>query len=1046
MAEHRIKSQLHRECGWLTRRRLLTACISAALVFGVPVLVFGLLDYAMPLREQTAMWLALAAAAIALIFLVIRGAAVLFRRPSERGLALRVENACPELMDSLITATELLEKPQDRLNPLNKTLIDRVDKDVEKRNIHSIVAAGELSGPIIVVLCILAIGLLTAGHLMPFGRKARAQLSDTIRSKSTAFTIEPGNTEVAQGEDVAIRATIHRGPLEDVRIITTSERGVQEYRMTPMEGREFSFEMYGVDQDFRYRIVTPTLSSPEYLVHVFRRPEMEKLQITVTPPAYTRLKPAHYDELRNLVVPEQSDISIQFRGNMPLSALLLRSETAAVPFEDSEEAGFSHTVRFRVPTNTEYGIRLKDSVGHELDVGGMFRIEVIEDFAPLVRVTSPPEETSKHDKDHEVPILVEVSDDYGIGRVVLKMNVNGSGVRTVLMQEASDDKNELEKMLADVVELDGIVEYGDVITYYVEAEDKATPEPNLGRSEVRFLEIRPPKSDPEEEEGKGKGEPPKRVNVADLIVGVKNLLKRTFGLDRIRDPQKKSEELQDLVRQASDLHMSARQRFTEIKEYAKEKGFELGKFEELIDNSVRDLDRTLDLLEKGLPKEAADYEQGALANLIKIEIELEKNAKKQKGQGQGKESNQQQEVSEQDKQQQQNEKLEELSKAMRKLDRLIDRQNMLNRRMQGMKSSGEGNPESKYAEKKQKELSDEADKLRRDLEQKMPEAMRPADELKRSSDQMFQVQKRLQSNQPRSAEKHGNQALQFLERARGELEQMRKEMSKQELADAMSKLKQLQQAQKQLSEQTGKQASSGKKPSRDQARGMAGKQGDLHQQYQDLMKQLDRAGERLQDTAPEASDKLSRALQELDRKKTGSKMKRSGNALRYRQMKRAKEYQDQVLKDMDELAKDLNEARSAATELSPQEIAEMLQKTLENFEQAKKGSKGEMSGQERKELMSEIQEHLQEMSGRLKDKEMQQLAQRADGLGKGGGTKVDPEAAQILAEAARVLEKKLFEAAMRRKLKLSRIRGRQAPDAYRKLVREYFKSLSEVEN
>ncbi len=1042
-AANQIRSRLRAEAGFLRRRRLVMLLCGALLIMTAPLLLLGLFDLLLPFREVYAFRASAALAAAGGLFLFWRALTLRSRLPDVKRVALLAEAECPELMDSLICAVELMDDPAAERSGLKDALLQDVHRKLARHDLHGLIRARELPGITVLGLGALTVGALIGVFCLPLTTKARDYLADTIRGESTGLIVTPGNREVAAGDDLVIDAQIRRGNRDAAQVIIEQAGEVRTYDMYSRGGGRHSFEMYGVDQPFTYHVQTPTLRSPTFRITTFRKPAVTGAQLTVTPPAYTGRKEQSYPEFRNLIVPEGGTVRFVLETNLPVTAKLV-TETESLQLT-ADTAGTQHDLELQPTGNLEYHVELADRSAHTVRGSGTYRIEILEDLPPVVRVVNPEKESSVHDKDEEVPVIARITDDYGIRGAVLLLNLNGGGWKRLPMMEPDDRVRVLEKEAATVVELDGIVDYGDVLSYYVEATDNAAPTGKAGRSEIRFLEIRPPKFPPREMEGKGgKGE---ELTVADLIIEQKRLIKQTFALDFTTDADRRRDRLDDLTKAAGDLYTATRQRFTKIKDAAKAKGLSLGKFEKFFDNTVRDMDRAHDLLTKELSRESIDYQQAVLSHLIKIEIELQKNAVKAKS-SEPSDSRQQNTADNQaNEQKKQQEKLAKLNESLRRLDDLAQRQQNLNQRFGRGARDGTRQAERDYLAGKQQDLEKTTEEIDRELRNTVPEAYEASRELSKAQDQMREARKRVDADQLANAERRGKQAKGFLERSRKLLEDLRRSLAGNQLAEAKEKLEQLRRKQAELRKQTQARAAKGKNATpREQARGMAGKQGEILEDYQKLLDELDRIGEQLEQSSPRAAEELAKGLRDSRENRAGANMKRARNALKYRQLKRAGDYQKNAEDALKKLEERLARAQKQGPQLSPEELSRMLGKMLENHRQLDDAAKGERSEAQRQQLREKIARELKEMAGRLDDAKMKALAREADKLGRSGksGT-LDPEMKSLVGKAAAIIERRLLEATIRRKLKFSRLSGRQPPDEYRKLVQEYFKKLSEME-
>jgi hypothetical protein len=106
--------------------RLAGGCIAALGVFAAAVLLADGVERLHALRESWVLGVVLVAAGLALAVLVRAGIGALLRGPAARDLALDVERARPELMDSLVCAVELQQRQGAAPNLLEQALLDQV--------------------------------------------------------------------------------------------------------------------------------------------------------------------------------------------------------------------------------------------------------------------------------------------------------------------------------------------------------------------------------------------------------------------------------------------------------------------------------------------------------------------------------------------------------------------------------------------------------------------------------------------------------------------------------------------------------------------------------------------------------------------------------------------------------------------------------------------------------------------------------------------------------------------------------------------------------
>ena len=204
---------------------------------------------------------------------------------------------------------------------------------------------------------------------------------------------------------------------------------------------------------------------------------------------------------------------------------------------------------------------------------------------------------------------------------------------------------------------------------------------------------------------------------------------------------------------------------------------------------------------------------------------------------------------------------------------------------------------------------------------------------------------------------------------------------------------------------------------------------------------IGKAADELEKNDPKSSEKINELMAEAEGKRLGSQMKRSENALRYRRMERAAEIQGKILADMEDMQQRMKELMEGRKGMTAGELQKELEKLVELH---KKQQDPSLTPEARKKLEEEIRQQLKSLAKKMPgNQNMKGIAQQAEGLGDGESAN---KANQLLSKAARVIERRLFELAMQKKLKLSRSGGQKALEDYRKLVQEYFKKLSELED
>lgn len=1043
-----VAKLLRREAAFLRRRKLTAALAGTGLAVVTPLVLLAAVDATLPFRESAAAWLVVAwlpAAVAALIWQLWTAA----RRLSDaHGVAVALEQAEPDLMDSVICAAEVVDRGE-QASPLAAALLRQVERRVGQIDVRQVVRRQAMGATALALLAAAAIAGLVFAGTSALADKARHHLGDTLAGRSSGLTVTPGDTDVARGDDLVIRAALHRGA-DRAQIVLESDQGKQVFDMYQDREQKRQFQFFSVEGPFQYTIRTPTLTSRTYRVSTFEKPTIEKALLTVNPPAYTGAKRLEFQQLTDVSVPEGGLLEIRVTANVPVSGLLRTESGVETPLRPTGDGGRELACDLTVSESFRYRLALTDRQGHTIETQASYGVECVEDLPPVIQVVMP-DEGGRAAPEEMVPFAATVIDDYGVMRVSLLYSVGGGDWVGLVLHDAEGSPT-AEVEAVGGVGLDGLVRVGDVVSYYFVAHDNAEPDAHEVRSTLRFLEIRADADTPmADSDGGGGGEREETLQIADLIVEQKRLLRQSFAYltrhgDNSENPQADDDaaaergaarrvEAEALRKAASDLRVIASKRYQQIKERVE--GASFGKAEELFLEALAHMAGAANLLGREMVDGAMREQQRSLSSLVALEVELQKNARtsSQCSSGkQGKDTAQQSGQQQQNQEKQRREATEEMKRALQKLAELATRQQGQNRQVEASGASAQPG-ERQFMEQRQREIREETDRVRQLLRQN-PEAFEVTEALRRAEESMGVAERELQRSGMTNATRQGRMAHQFLQRSHALLEQMFDAMTGNRLAQGKRMLDSLERRQRQLRTQTAEAAGD-----RERTRRLKDRQEQLQQSMNQLTDWLAQTAGEMEGENPSASEAIGRGLQEARENGLERAMKRAANALRYGRGERATDYQDQSLAGMERLGRSIEQAMAAQPDLSPEQLGQMLQDTLAQMQQWQDGAR--QPGAEHGSLLEKIRERTDERADRMRDPAMDRIAAEMSRAAESGPSAFpDTRVAALLEQTARLLEKKLLEATVKRKLDLSRIIGHQAPDGYRKLVDQYFKNLS----
>ena len=1021
------------ETRFLFRQKLLLLFAVAVIVFLAPSLVLGLVDTMWPLREPTVLPVMLILAAAAVIYLVVRLIGFSTHLPDARDVALTVEDQQPELMDSLICAVELLRNtPENERTGLHQALLSDVEQQIEKTHLRPLVARATVRTRTLVVVFLAGLGLAWVLANLPIIDKASARLGDLVQGEFTGLSITPGSLEVAVGDDLVIDVEINRGPNE-AQIVFEFADGPMTYDMFEKEGDRKYFELFSIDAPFTYRIVTPTLESEVFTVSTFANPAIVAAAIRVEPPAYTGLEAQEHHELKDLTVPEGATVTIEITANKPVDATLAWNEQAHAVLTAGDDG--HHVAEITATASDAFAIILKDSYGHVAESERTYNLEVVEDFAPLIEPITPVDD-AKFTSEEDVTFSCKVTDDYAVDEIILFYAISGRPWEHVQLYKGDPETWETIQAAVfglSIPELDNVYE-GDVISYYYEASDNA-PDRNTAATEVRFIEIRPEPQEPEKAPP-GEGPPPVKIDVKHLITEQKHMIRQTVGLQRLDDDVARDELLDNLGTGAQALFDATDKVLKDAKEGAG--GIHLGDLENLFQDAMDSMKIARDFLQRKNPDASLQDQARALSKLISIAIMIEAAPKssEQSEPQEGEQAN----VNEQNEQEERAKELDRLKEAIQKLEDLIGRQENLNAKFEIRKDKIMPSASRGFMAATEKKIRDQLDDLKGELAE-LPRATEATNEMSKASRAMGHWVEQIENAKDEQVTKSGEQAVNFMERSKQMLEDIRDSLDGDELEALNEELQTIRKEQQQLRRATDKLPDADK-PKRME---MAGQQKQIREKFDQFMDDLSEAAKKTEAGNPEASESLSQCRNAGNAKGTSGSMKRAENGLKYGRTEKASKFQRDAEEAMREMASHMRNAMNARPGISSERLTRMLEETLKNIEKAQKAAKNDQATpQEREELLEKFSQDLDKMAQQMDDQQMSELSMQMHGwnIGASEGDKPLSGALGLLIETAQLLEAKLFANAFRKQIELARVNGREPPDEYKKRVQEYFKRLS----
>jgi hypothetical protein len=425
-----------------------------------------------------------------------------------------IEQGAPALKNSLINLLSFRQKRTDVSDAVYRTLEEQAAQGLTRVQVDASVDQSNLIRLGYTLIAIVAIAALykifspkdpfdTAervlapwAHVVP---ASRVQISD----------IKPGTTTVSVGESVDVSADV-RGLRDDESVVLryTTDDGQTVNRAVAMkgsndgvkyscrlsEGGDFSTGS-GVTRSLTYWLEAGDARSLTYPVTVVTAASILVERVDYHYPKYTGLVDRSVEAIGDIRAIEGTRVTVHARANGAIRDAGVdfdadgRRDLSMTSAENQAQATFELQLRDdrETPRHASYVLRFTNDEGRTNIDPVKHAINVEPDISPEVEIRSPQEKSRDVRADENVAIEVDATDpDYKLAAVRLK------GV--VAEQDVINEsllKGQERRFIGRFAfkPSDRGLKAGDVLEYWIEADDNRTPNPNTTASERRSLRI-----------------------------------------------------------------------------------------------------------------------------------------------------------------------------------------------------------------------------------------------------------------------------------------------------------------------------------------------------------------------------------------------------------------------------------------------------------------------------------------------------------------------------------------------------------------------------
>jgi soluble cytochrome b562 len=369
-------------------------------------------------------------------------------------------------------------------SPLTELLAEDAARIADGAPVDNVISKPHLLIPgAIACVCLLALVGLVAfapGH-WGFGSRHLLLGAEIPREAVPIrrIVVSPGDAVVRRNSDLAIRA-IAEGFDPSAATVYVRFDDEQQWQRAPMQAvtdddgrRAFEFKLYALRGPLHYYVAAENAKSDEHGVTVADLPRIDKVRLTYSYPSWTGLEPLTDDTLRGIRAVADTQVTVEVFANAPLNGPTLVIDGTPAPLVNEGDVNVG-TIEVKKPGRYHIAARVANDL---VPLTEEYPIEIVVDEKPSITIAKPGRDW-RATSIEEVPVKVQAQDDFRIQQVELRYSVNGSKWQSVPLGAGNKEIDvssllRLEELGAKhAKESGGLLEPGDVISYYAVAKDR----------------------------------------------------------------------------------------------------------------------------------------------------------------------------------------------------------------------------------------------------------------------------------------------------------------------------------------------------------------------------------------------------------------------------------------------------------------------------------------------------------------------------------------------------------------------------------------------
>jgi hypothetical protein len=361
-------------------------------------------------------------------------------RLNDDDIALIIEHAMPVFKTRFIASIQLARHSSgDGPQSVVRALLAETAATAAKLNFNYVIKTKRMKRALLAAVAVAAISaaLIHAGGSASLLLFKRAMLATSPLPHKTNILTITGDQKIGVGEDFKLAVTAGGViPANGQVTVTTASGSSQQFTLDRDPGHPGAFNavIHSQQASFSYQVKLNDDTSQTYHVVILQRPAAAEVACEQIYPAYVRLPPRKLST-GDLTILAGSSLKISARASIPVkrASLQLAGTDKEIPMviNSGDQKGLSGEIPIPAKDLTGFSIRLVSTEGAESGEAAIYRIDLVQDQPPTVKITYPALREELATEKAKLLVAFEATDDFGIARVELHYTIDGGAEKIV---------------------------------------------------------------------------------------------------------------------------------------------------------------------------------------------------------------------------------------------------------------------------------------------------------------------------------------------------------------------------------------------------------------------------------------------------------------------------------------------------------------------------------------------------------------------------------------------------------------------------------------